>query len=394
MKRRLLFLIALMAVAMAFVTGCKTTENGTDPLDTDVDVKKTDGWVNPNFVGGKTKVVRARGESVVKFDDYARAKDEAIQEAQKNAIVEAIGTVINSTAVVENARFVGETISESTKGYVESYDIIETGEDKEYKIFWIEIEAKVGMDMIEDNPMAIMHEIDSALFPRFITEIEEKGVGTNGEEWETQAFASKLQGELDKKYKFTFVESGSKVKPDIVIKGTMTAQSAGLVREGGKMRSFNASGEISVVIDADGTEFGNTSCGFNAPHISDIKAANKALEGAAEKAAEEVAKKILAYWAEKRINGDEFTLQISGLDDFIVQRDYERKIKEHIRGVADVFKEETAGAAFTLTVRFRGSSDDLAEKLVLQAGEMGYSVDSKNLQIDGKIIKMNVTKKE
>jgi hypothetical protein len=110
-----------------------------------------DDFVNRNFFGGETVKIRTKGFASIDNRGKADAISRALDSAQRNAVEETVGTLIESDTLVQNNVLIRDEVYEKTYGYIESYKVLEIKEID--NVMYAEIEAFVGVDMIEDNLM-------------------------------------------------------------------------------------------------------------------------------------------------------------------------------------------------------------------------------------------------
>ena len=72
------------------------------------------------------KEVVAKGFGAILAGDEVKAKEDAINSALRNAVEQVVGTMVESSVLVENYMTVEDKIYTRTAGYVQKYDIIST----------------------------------------------------------------------------------------------------------------------------------------------------------------------------------------------------------------------------------------------------------------------------
>src|SRR4030042_5041960 len=68
--------------------------------------------------------VIARGMGAVISGDLAKAEEDAISNALRNAVEQVIGTMIQSEVLVQNYQTIEDRIYSQSAGYVERYEVI------------------------------------------------------------------------------------------------------------------------------------------------------------------------------------------------------------------------------------------------------------------------------
>ena len=72
-----------------------------------------------------TTTVTAEGVAAIQGNARDIARDAAIEDAQKRAVEQAIGILIDSQTQVENYQLISDKILSQTKGYIKRYAITE-----------------------------------------------------------------------------------------------------------------------------------------------------------------------------------------------------------------------------------------------------------------------------
>ncbi|MEJ2744553.1 MAG: hypothetical protein P8123_02535, partial [bacterium] len=100
------------------------------------------------FLGGSAlavpeKVVVATGEAAVRgtgSEALLLAKDEAINRAQRRAIEQGIGTIVDSETMVENFQLLEDKVLSQVKGYITGFKVIKDNKGEE-GVYSVTIEA-------------------------------------------------------------------------------------------------------------------------------------------------------------------------------------------------------------------------------------------------------------
>lgn len=103
------------------------------------------------------KTVVAAGEAAVRGttpEALQLAKDEALNRAQRRAIEQGVGTIIDSETMVENFQLLEDKVLSQVKGYITGFKVIKDnkGEDGVYSIT---IEATVALAQLEKDVRAL-----------------------------------------------------------------------------------------------------------------------------------------------------------------------------------------------------------------------------------------------
>lgn len=131
-----------------------------------------------NIYAGKydnySKRVVGEGRAAIKKGDWAKARDEAIWAAQKDAVEQGVGVFLSSETKVENAQLIESNIYTQANGFIDTYKILE--EMKEDDGFYVKINAVVKTSELGDK-LLIMGLIKKIGDPRIMVIIPEYNLG-------------------------------------------------------------------------------------------------------------------------------------------------------------------------------------------------------------------------
>ncbi len=101
----------------------------------------------------ETKTVTAEGVAAVQQGALDIARDAAIEDAQKRAVEQAIGIMIDSQTQVENYQVISDKILSQIKGYITRYNV--AGENQDSGLLRVRITADVSSGKLSDDLSAI-----------------------------------------------------------------------------------------------------------------------------------------------------------------------------------------------------------------------------------------------
>lgn len=407
-------IISLFILAFFFIS-CATTaksELGKDKVyvGSDIgDIGVVNDWKNQNFLGGKTTTIVAEGFAVIDGRGEDSALDRALDDAQRKAVEQAVGSIIQGSTTVENNRLITSQIYEKTTGYISGYKVLNTA--KSGSMYYAKIEASVGVDMIQDNLQAMGILMDRMNLPMIVVLV------TDEYGYLSDSFNVELEKKMSEKG-FRFVDSrtlesvmerekikygdilGSK-SMDIIDKiGVGTGAEVAIIGnasaayfttlQGTAMKSYRSDVAVRAVNIADATTIAQATHQTGGIGGSEKDASSIALIKSADSVSQDLIKQITDKWQNIVQSGTEYTLLIAGLS-FSDAIDFENALGKNIRGVKNVFNRGMTGDASKFLVRYIGTSRDLAVDLNAKAAEIGYQIIIKSF--DDKTITMNVFKK-
>lgn len=128
-------------------------------------------------VAAETIAVVSDGVAVIKEGALSQARDGAIADALKQAVGQAIGLMVESTVLVENAQLVADRIHTKTRGYVVGYRVIR--EYRESELYRMTIDATVDRTQLSQDLEAMGVLYRRVGNPRFLVLVKDSfgGVG-------------------------------------------------------------------------------------------------------------------------------------------------------------------------------------------------------------------------
>ena len=349
--KRLLLIIAVFVFALSFTAG----------------------------VSAQDKVVEVEGTSFL-------SREDAIRQAQRLAVERVVGVFIRSQTEVENFAIKKDKIMSRTQGYIKRYTILQ--DEKTGDSYRVKIDAVVSADKIKDDLLAMRILLDSMERPRIMILIKEEYIGMDNvgmglasteisSMFAVKGFDLVDKAQLEKIKAFdqrrqalagnidAAKSLGLNFGAQYVIVGKAVVQDIGEAYPGSGLRSLQASLQLKVIQTQSGLVLGSVVKNGVAAHISPLTGASKALRISAQKAVNEyLLNTITNSFQEYLNNGAPLKLQIAGVKSFQHYRLISSDIEIMDRVVSS--KKEgwnKAGGMLVLNLRFKGTSEDLAELL-------------------------------
>ncbi|WP_295157454.1 hypothetical protein [uncultured Brachyspira sp.] len=366
-------------------------------------------WKNPDFKGGKTRKIIAEGYSSADGRGEANAIERAIESAKRNAVEQAVGSIIQSSTLVENNRLISSKIYDNTTGYISSYKVINIA--KSGSVWYSKIEATVGVDMIQDNLQAMGILMDRKNMPLIVVLVTDE----TGEL--SESFNVELEKNMSEKG-FKFV-SGSSLKSvmrkeNITYEDTKSYNSSDSIKkiaaatgaqiaiigkanasfftsiQGTAMKSYRSDVAITAINISDYTVIARATHQAGGVGGSDRDAHSIALVKSADYLSDDFINQIVKKWQNEVQNGTEYTIYVNGLN-FDEAIGFEDALKKNIGGLKSVYNRGVSGESSKYVVTYVGSSRDLAVDINSKAGNMGYQIIIRSF--DDKTITLKASKR-
>ncbi len=342
-----------------------------------------------------SKMVTAEGVAAIQGNARDIARDAAIEDAQKRAVEQAIGILIDSQTQVENYQLISDKILSQTKGYIKRYNV--AGETVDSGLLRVTINAEVSLGQLTDDLSGIGILLGQMHKPRTIVMIAEQNIGhewyawwwgyqgeqtdigvventfidvftQKGFEFIDHATAAK-EFRVTSAYKVQDLTAtqaktlGSQVDAEVVITGKALAKLYGDI--GGGMKSVQADLSAKAIRTDTGQVIAAVTTHAAAVHITPETAGIEALRKAASSAADQMMEKILAVYSKEAGSTRSVNITISGLNktQFVKFKDV---LRNQVRGIKDLHERSFNGTVAKISVDSKNSAQTLSDELVLK----------------------------
>jgi len=341
----------------------------------------------------ESKTVAAEGVAAIQNGQTDIARDAALEDAQKRAVEQAIGILIDSQTQVENYQLISDKILSQTKGYIKKYTV--SGEVTEGTLLRVRINAEVSLGKLGDDLSGIGILLGQMHKPRTLVMIAEQNIGqeiyawwlgAHGQQTDVGVVENTMMDKFQQKG-FEFIDHqvaakeikvtaaykvqnltadqakvlGSQVDAEVVIIGKAVSKSYGEL--GGGMKSVQADLSARAVRTDTGQVIASSTTHAAAVHISETTAGIDALKKAASDASDELLTKILAVYS-KEVGGlRSINITISGLDktQFVKFKD---TLRNQVRSIKDLHERGFSGTTAKISVDSKSSTQVLSDELL------------------------------
>ena len=338
--------------------------------------------------------ITAIGHGTIYGTDRSAARDKAIEDAQRKAVEQTMGTMISAESISQNFQLIEDRILSLSSGYIKTYRIVAESElNGEIEI---EIAAVVGTEKIQDSLQAIknlIHRMDKPKIMILIAEqsIQEEGTGESGTTNRTASlsatnlgvaenslieyFRSKgfqfvdrqaLAGQIEVADPLVLVNDQKEIQrianltdAQVVIFGQAQARTAGEV--GGI-----SSGQANIALRALKTDSGEIIAASSAhaatPHVDPSTANTKSLIDASQKISQQLMDQILKHWQSETNNTRTVSLTIQGASYAEIKK-FRDWLPQNARGVKGIYQRSVQNNTAELDIDLQGSAQNLADEL-------------------------------
>ncbi len=345
------------------------------------------------FIGGtisgqeQTEVVETEGIARILKGNTDIARDNAIVDAQRKAVEQAVGVLMSSESVVENYELLSDRILTQSAGYIQTYEILD--EDKDGNDYRVKIRAAIGLGDLENDIQAIQHLIKQKGNPRmmFLVEEEITGLKTIGVASSDMSQAETVLVQAFLNEGFEVVDSAmvaQNINRDAALKAVAgdPAAASALAQQYGAdviitVKSAASSGEkildtamkthqavmTAKIVRADTAAIiGSTTMQAKQAHIDDLAGGTAALEKAGTQLAKALIPKILEQWRKDVQVAVTVQLVLSNVSFKQLKR-FKDVLKAEVRGVKEVYQRSFQAGIAKLDVEIQSTTEALADEL-------------------------------
>lgn len=337
------------------------------------------------------QMVTARGVASIYGNDKALARDQAIDDALRNAIEQTLGTFVQASTLVQNNMVVEDNILSWSDGYVRSYQVTSENQTDE-TTYEVTIQATVDLANLKNDWESIQNLLNRMGNPRIMFMIEEQNIGeathrfdylsvdmnvtetalldkfiANGFECvdpstvrdnlQREQAAAILQGDTK-----LAASVAKKLGAEVIVTGKAIAKVATGINLGG-MKSCQANITARVIKADVATVIATGSQQAAYPHIDEVSGGTEALKKAVNKLTDEIIPKITQKWKDEFYKATTVKLVLQGVTSFVQLDNFKNTLKFFVRGIKDIYTREISENMAELDVKITGNANQLAREL-------------------------------
>ena len=361
------------------------------------------------------RMIQATGTGNIIAGDVAHARDDAIDDALRKAVQQALGTYLSSETLVQNYQMVEDNILTWTHGYVKNYRVV-SERQLDPSTYQVVVEADIRMDDLKSDAESLQNLLAKMGNPRMMIMIQERNIGEN---YQGEGYFDVDMTAAETAMNDVFLQKGIEVVDPSVIKQKLKKQQA-LAALAGNVRAATAiaheyGAEVIVLgkamakvatgvnlygmkscqadvtaraINTDtGTIIATASAHAAKPHIDAMTGGTMAIKAASSRVANQLLDKILKKWRAQYYNATAIELDVTGLKNFNQLEQFKTTMKYYIRGIKNIFDRKFRGGKAILEVKMTGNARQLARELSnkdlgkIKVNVLGVTPNSLELQV-------------
>jgi hypothetical protein len=345
--------------------------------------------------GQQSQTVTAEGVGAIFGNDRAIARDQAIQDALRKAVEQAVGTLVSSETMVQNFQTLNDKIYTQTQGYIQSYRIL--SETPGTNIHQVTIQATVAVGDLEKDLQALGFLLGQVGKPRIMILVAEQQIGRQyynywwGTHRGAQTDLNVAENTIMDRFRekgFDIVDPqaqagnikvppafqvvdlsnqnaitlGKQVDAEIVLIGKALARSVGSIA-GTSMKSVQANISMRAIQIDNARVLSSGNENAAAVHIDEVTGGVEAIKKASAKMSAKMMDDILKNF-QKRV-GATTTVQliILGLVDANDIRRFKNSVLLQVRGVEGSHERSFSESMVKMDLDVRGSAQSISQDI-------------------------------
>ena len=337
----------------------------------------------PQNVLSQSSTIESQGVAAIVQGNLDISRDKAIEDALRNAVEQATGSLIENETLVENYQLLSDKIYSQSKGYVQSYEVVD--EKAEEGLYRVTIRATVASGELKNDLRALnilMHQVRK---PRVMVLFKE----TLSEDVDSGRLAEDAVSKVLLERGFKLVDAdvvrrnlgrdgvrgllagdervaavvGDKYGAEMLLIGTAQATTSEVTIGDIKINS-NQAVVSARLIRADTGEIKVSETRQAAkPHVNSLTGKQMAIKEASEYLANDMIDRMIDIFQEQVYNVANVNLTIHGLQGYAQLQEVIQLISDNVRGIKEIYQRNYTMGTADLEVELTGSTQSLAADL-------------------------------
>ena len=332
---------------------------------------------------GQSTVIESQGVAAIVQGNLDISRDRAIEDALRNAVEQATGSLIENQTLVENYQLLSDKIYSQSRGYVQTYEVLE--EKVEEGLHRVTIRATVASGDLKNDLHALNILMRQMRKPRVMVLFEENlsedvNSGRLAEDAVSRVLLergfklidadtvrhnlgqAKIRGLLAGDQRIAEV-IGDTYGAEMLLIGTAQAVSSQVTI--GDIRINSNQAVISAkLVRADTGEVKVSETRQAAkPHVNSLTGKQLAINEAGEALANDMIDKMIQVFQDQVYNVTNVNLTIQGLQGYAQLQEVIQLISHNARGIQEIYQRNYSMGTAELEVELTGSTRSLAGDL-------------------------------
>ena len=327
--------------------------------------------------------IESQGVAAIVQGNLDISRDKAIEDALRNAVEQATGSLIENETLVENYQLLSDKIYSQSKGYVQSYEVLD--EKAEEGLYRVTIQATVASGELKNDLQALNILMRQVRKPRVMVLFEQ----VLSQDVNTGRLAEDAVSKVLLERGFKLVDAnvvrrslgrdgvrgllagdervaaavGDKYGAEMLLIGTAQATTNEVTIGDVRINSSQAVVSAKLVRADTGEVKVSETRQAAKPHVNSLTGKQMAITEACEYLANDMIDKMIDIFQEQVYNIANVNLTIHGLQGYAQLQEVIQLISDNVRGVKEIYQRNYTMGTADLEVELTGSTQSLAADL-------------------------------
>lgn len=337
----------------------------------------------PQSAFSQSSTIESQGVAAIVQGNLDISRDKAVEDALRNAVEQATGSLIENETLVENYQLLSDKIYSQSKGYVQSYEVLD--EKVEEGLYRVTIQATVASGELKNDLRALNILMRQVRKPRVMVLFEQ----TLSQDVNSGRLAEDAVSKVLLERGFKLVDAdvvrrnlgrdgvrgllagdervaaviGDKYGAEMLLIGTAQA-TTNQVTIGDIRINSNQAIVSAKLVRADTGEIKVSETRQAAkPHVNSLTGIQMAITEASESLANNMIDRMIQIFQEQVYNIANVNLTIYGLQGYAHLQEVIQLISDNVRGIKEIYQRNYTMGTAELEVELTGSTQSLAADL-------------------------------
>ncbi|MCG6981709.1 MAG: flagellar assembly protein T N-terminal domain-containing protein [Deltaproteobacteria bacterium] len=337
----------------------------------------------PQDLFSQGNTIESQGVAAIVQGNLDISRDKAIEDALRNAVEQATGSLIENETLVENYQLLSDKIYSQSKGYVQSYEVLD--EKAEEGLYRVTIQATVASGELKNDLQALNILMRQVRKPRVMVLFEQ----VLSQDVNTGRLAEDAVSKVLLERGFKLVDAnvvrrslgrdgvrgllagdervaaavGDKYGAEMLLIGTAQATTNEVTIGDVRINSSQAVVSAKLVRADTGEVKVSETRQAAKPHVNSLTGKQMAITEACEYLANDMIDKMIDIFQEQVYNIANVNLTIHGLQGYAQLQEVIQLISDNVRGVKEIYQRNYTMGTADLEVELTGSTQSLAADL-------------------------------
>jgi hypothetical protein len=337
----------------------------------------------PQDLLSQGNTIESQGVAAIVQGNLDISRDKAIEDALRNAVEQATGSLIENETLVENYQLLSDKIYSQSKGYVQSYEVLD--EKAEEGLYRVTIQATVASGELKNDLQALNILMRQVRKPRVMVLFEE----VLSQDVNTGRLAEDAVSKVLLERGFKLVDAdvvrrslgrdgvrgllagdqrvaaavGDKYGAEMLLIGTAQATTNEVTIGDVRINSSQAVVSAKLVRADTGEVKVSETRQAAKPHVNSLTGKQMAITEACQYLANDMIDKMIDIFQEQVYNIANVNLTIHGLQGYAQLQEVIQLISDNVRGVKEIYQRNYTMGTADLEVELTGSTQSLAADL-------------------------------